>query len=41
MDDRIGWVLAAYAVTALVLGGYALQLRLARHATLRDERRRS
>ncbi|HTO69177.1 MAG TPA: heme exporter protein CcmD [Myxococcota bacterium] len=41
MDDRIGWVLAAYAVTALVLVGYALQLRLARSAALRDVQRRS
>jgi heme exporter protein D len=41
MDDRLVWVLAAYAVTALVLVGYALQLRLARHATQRDVTRRS
>jgi heme export protein D (CcmD) len=41
MDDRIGWVFAAYGVTALVLVGYALQLRIARSATQRDERRRS
>ena len=41
MDDRIGWVFAAYGITALVLVGYALQLRLARGATRRDESRHS
>jgi heme exporter protein CcmD len=35
------WVIAAYAVTGIVLVGYALQLRAARRAALRDLQRRS
>lgn len=35
------WVLAAYAITGIVLVGYALQLRAARSAALRDQQRRS
>ena len=35
------WVIAAYAVTGIVLAGYALQLRAARSAALRDQQRRS
>jgi heme exporter protein CcmD len=35
------WVLAAYGVTAAVLGGYALQLRASRRAALRETQRRS
>jgi heme exporter protein CcmD len=34
------WVIAAYAVTGLVLLGYALHLRVARRAALRDQKRR-
>jgi len=37
----MGWVLAAYGVTAAVLVGYALQLRAARRAALRESQRRS
>jgi hypothetical protein len=37
----MAWVIAAYAVTAVVLIGYALQLRAARSAALRDQQRRS
>jgi len=40
-DDHVWWVVAAYAVTAVVLVGYALQLGLARSAALRDVSRRS
>jgi hypothetical protein len=35
------WVIAAYAVTGAVLLGYALYLRAARSAALRDQRRQS
>jgi CcmD family protein len=35
------WVLAAYAVTGVVLAGYALYLRAARSAAQRDQQRRS
>jgi hypothetical protein len=35
------WVIAAYAVTGVVLAGYALYLRAARGAALRDQQRRS
>jgi heme exporter protein D len=37
----MAWVIAAYAVTGVVLVGYALQLRAARRAALRDLRRSS
>jgi heme exporter protein CcmD len=37
----MGWVLAAYGVTAAVLAGYALQLLGARRAALRETQRRS
>ena len=37
----MGWVLAAYGVTAAVLGGYALQLWASRRAALRETPRRS
>jgi hypothetical protein len=37
----MSWVIAAYAVTGIVLVGYALQLRAARRAALRDQQRRS
>jgi heme exporter protein D len=36
----MGWVIAAYAVTGVVLVGYALQMRAARRAALRDSQRR-
>jgi CcmD family protein len=35
------YLLAAYAITALVLAGYALRLRAARAALLRSLQRRS
>ncbi|HTO08396.1 MAG TPA: heme exporter protein CcmD [Myxococcota bacterium] len=35
------WVIAAYAVTGVVLVGYILYLRAARGAALRDQQRRS
>jgi hypothetical protein len=37
----MSWVIAAYAVTGLVLVGYAAHLRAARGAALRDQQRRS
>jgi len=37
----MAWVLAAYAVTAVVLVGYVLQMRAARSAALRAQTRRS
>ena len=37
----MGWVLAAYGVTAVVLGGYALQLWASRKAAVRENQRRS
>lgn len=38
-DPNIGWVIAAYAVTAVVLVGYALRLHAARVRHLRDRQR--
>jgi heme exporter protein D len=35
------WVIAAYVVTGIALAGYALHLRIARRAALRDLQRRS
>jgi len=35
------WVIAAYAITGIALGGYAVHLRVARRAALRDLQRRS
>lgn len=37
----MAWVLTAYAVTAVVLVGYALQMRAARSALTRAQRPRS
>ena len=37
----MGWVLAAYGVTAAVLVGYTLSLRSARRSALRELQRRS
>jgi hypothetical protein len=37
----MAYLLAAYAVTAIVLVGYALRLRAARAALLRSTQRRS
>jgi hypothetical protein len=37
----MAYLLAAYAVTAIVLVGYALRLRVARAALLRSTQRRS
>jgi hypothetical protein len=37
----MGWVLAAYGVTAAVLVAYALQLQASRRAALREAQRRS
>ena len=37
----MGWVLAAYGVTAAVLAGYALVLQTTRRAALRESQRRS
>ena len=37
----MGWVLAAYGVTAAVLVGYALQLCASRRTALRETQRHS
>jgi hypothetical protein len=37
----MAYLLAAYAVTAIVLGGYALRLRAARAALVHSWKRRS
>jgi hypothetical protein len=41
MDANMPWVIAAYALTAVVLVGYALRLRAARQRHLVDRQGRS
>lgn len=41
MDANLPWVIAAYALTAVVLVGYALRLVAARARALRDRQPRS
>jgi hypothetical protein len=41
MDPNLPWVIAAYAVTAVVLVGYAVRLRAARLRLLADRQPRS
>ena len=41
MDANMPWVIAAYALTAVVLVGYALRLRAARLRLLGDRQPRS
>ena len=40
-NSNLGWVIAAYAVTAVVLVGYALRLSAARRRHLSDRQARS
>jgi hypothetical protein len=41
MDPNLPWVIAAYALTGVVLVGYALRLRAARRRHLADRQGRS